>query len=85
MDSIYLEIVEPERIVFRDAPPDAGGTRCIPRSSRPSASPRRTAARASPRSVRFASHDARDKAVEMGFARPVVQSLERLEALLAAR
>ena len=81
MNSIYVEIVEPERIVFRDARPDAGVPPAHPkvvtiRFADEDGGTRITA------HVRFASLADRDQAVEMGFARPVAQSLERLEAYL---
>jgi len=82
MDNTCREIVGPERIVFSF--PDAGhGTAAeIVSTIRFEAEAGGTRIVSE---VRFVSLEARDKAAEMGFASPVAQSLERLEALLAAR
>jgi uncharacterized protein YndB with AHSA1/START domain len=82
MTSTYLEIVEPERIVFRHGAPD--GSPDDPhadfvstiRFDEEGATTRITA------HIRFRSVAVRDDAAEHGFAQPVAQSLERLEAYL---
>lgn len=85
-DSAYIEIVEPERIVYRDVPLGSDGA---PDSLPP---PQmitsilfedvggRTKLTAHVRAISVA---ARDQAVQMGFAQVVSQSYERLDAYLA--
>ena len=82
MDNTYREIVEPERIVFSfpdSVHPVPGEVVSSIRFAEEAGGTRIVA------EVRFGSLDARDKAAEMGFATPVAHSLERLDALLAAR
>ena len=85
MTSRFVEIAEPSRIVFRDVPPD-------PASGMPhhemlvsidfSEDGGRTRILVQ---VTFASVETRDAAVANGFVRPIAESMERLEALVAAR
>ena len=86
-DSMYLEVVEPERLVYRDVPRGSDGAldklpppemvttvlfEEVPGGMKLTAH------------VRATSAAARDMAVKMGFANVVTQSLDRLEAYLRA-
>jgi uncharacterized protein YndB with AHSA1/START domain len=84
-DSAYIEIVEPERIVYRDVPL---GTAVLDGLPPPQMITTISFEDAGGRTkltahVRATSIAARDKAVQMGFATTVSQGNERLAAYLA--
>lgn len=82
MNCTYLEIAEPERIVFRHGVPD--GAPDDPHADFVSTidfTEEDGATRITVH-VRFRSAPLRDNALGMGFARPLSESLERLEACL---
>lgn len=86
MDSVFEEIVEPERMVFRDLPEAWDGAAPLPHANmvvamgfaEEGARTRLTV------TVRFPSLAERDAAVDHGFTRPILDSFDRLAALLAA-
>jgi len=84
-DSAYIEIVEPERIVYRDVPLGSEASENLPPPQMITTITfedvgGRTKLTAH---VRATSITARDKAVQMGFATTVAQGNERLAAYLA--
>ena len=84
-DSAYIEIVEPERIVYRDVPLGSEASANLPPPQMITTITfedvgGRTKLTAH---VRATSITARDKAVQMGFATTVAQGNERLAAYLA--
>jgi uncharacterized protein YndB with AHSA1/START domain len=86
MDSLFEEIVEPERIVFRDLPADLAAVPLPHANMRVEigfdavGEQTRLTVR-----VRFPGLADRDAAAAHGFTQPILDSFERLAALLAER
>ena len=84
-DSVYIEIVEPERIVYRDVPLGSEGVldELPPPQMVTSILFEEVAGKTKLTShIRATSLAARDRAVQMGFTETVSQSLDRLDAYL---
>ena len=84
-DSLYLEVVEPERLVYRDVPRGSDGVleRLPPPEMVTTMLFEDLAGRTKLTAhIRATSTAARDQAVKMGFARTVEQAQDRLEAYL---
>ena len=86
MTSRFVEIAEPRRIVFRDVPPEPESTmphhEMLVSIDFSEEEGQRTRILVQ---VSFASVETRDAAVAHGFVRPIADSMERLEALVASR